>query len=477
VQRVRCTITMQTNDSVEEMKLPNDGVSEPAAGELSSGFHRFWKRLLSGRNELPPSPAWGQAQEPLLQRAHAFFHAKETNASQALAASKIEEIRRFDIAAMQTAVAICNCGTSGSLLLASYLDGHDDVIMLPGLLSTAIYLFFDHYRSLSLHDKLIAYPFVAIAGQDDHSKHFFQGEYRIAAADYHAAVNALFDVYGDRPPEFLESRRSFFLFLHIVYCVARGQRPTSPHPLIVYAQHGANAQLAKYLVADFPQARFVHTVRDPITNCSRLFEPYFISHGFLAPAHVISHLTSADMPHAKMESSTCAIRFEDLHLHLEETMGAVAAWLGLPYRSSLLESTFNSVPFVWKRGTTAWSGVRPQQAIRDSRNVSFTDRGLLFALLYEDFVAWNYPCPKVFKHASARILTCILVLLIPMKIEIITAGRVFKSLPSRGFRYTIGGLVRICLGRVAIMSLLVVELYRRVVFGKQVLELRTGERE
>jgi hypothetical protein len=459
-------------------KLPNAGVSEPIEGKLSNGFHRFWKRLSSGRNELPPLPAWGHAQEPLLQRARVFFRAEETNASQALAASKIEEIRRFDVAAMQTAVAICNCGTSGSVLLASYLDGHDDVIMLPGQLSTPIYLFFDHYRSLSLHDKLIAYPFVAI-DLDDHSKHFFQGEHRIAAADYHAAVNALFDVYGDRPPEFLESRRAFFLFLHIVYCVARGQRPTSPHPLIVYAQHGSNAQLARYLVADFPQARFIHTVRDPITNCGRLFEHYLISHGFLGPAHVISHLTYADMPHAKMESRTRAIRFEDLHLHLEETMGAVAAWLGLPYRSSLLESTFNGVQWVWRprTGTTTWSGARPAQAIRDSRNVSFTDRCLLFAVLYEDFVAWNYPCPRIFKHAFVRVLTSMVVLLIPMKIEIITVRTLLKSLPSRGFRYTIKGLVRICLGRLAIVSLLAVELYRRLAFGKQVLELRTGERE
>jgi hypothetical protein len=452
------------------VKLPNDGVSVPSAGELSGGFRRFWKRLSSGRNELPPSAAWGQAQEPLLQRARAFFRAEETNASQALAASKIEEIRRFDIAAMQTAVAICNCGTSGSLLLASYLDGHDDVIMLPGLLSTPIYLFFDHYRSLSLYDKLIAYPFEVI-DQRDHSEHFFQGEHRIAAADYHAAVNALFEVYGDRPREFLESRRTFFLFVHIAYCVARGQPSTSAHPLIVYAQHSSNAQLARYLVADFPQARFIHTVRDPITNCGRLFKHYLTSHGFLAPAHVISHLTSADMPHAKMESRTRAIRFEDLHVHLEETMGSVAAWLGLPYRSSLLESTFNGVPFVWKWGTTNRSGVQPQQAIRDFRNVSFTDRCLLFAVLYEDFVAWNYSCPQNFKHAFVRVLACMLVLPIPMKTEIIAARAALKSLRSSGFRYAIKGLLRVCLGRVAIMSLLAVELYRRLVYGKQVLEL------
>jgi hypothetical protein len=457
--------------TVAREELQRDGPSVPIAHELSSGFRKFWRRLSSRNAQSSVSPSWGQAQEPLLQRARAFFHAEETQDSQSLAASKIEDIRRFDVAAMQRAVAICNCGSSGSVLLASYLDGHDDVIMLPGHLGCAIYPFFDHYQSLSLRDKLMAYPFVSIdAG--DHSKHFFQGEHPIAAADYYAAINALFDVYGNQPLEFLESRRAFFQFLHIVYCVARGQRPASRQPLIVYAQHVTSTQLARCLVEDFPQARFIHTVRDPITNCGRLFGHFLISHGLMAAAYVISHLTFADMPHAGMESRTRAIRFEDLHLHLEETMGAVAAWLGLPYRSSLLESTFNGIPFVWKRGTTTWSGARPEQAIRDSRNISFTDRCLLFAVLYEDFLAWNYSCPRIFKHAVVRVLTCMLVLLVPMKIEIITARTVLKLLPSRGFRDTLEGLVRICVGRVAIMSLLSVELYRRLVFGKQVLELR-----
>ena len=454
--------------------MRKDSLSEPIVGELSSAFRKFRRQLSPGSNESSLSPRWGQAQEPLLQRARAFVRAQETKDSQSLAASKIEDIRHFDVAGMQRVVAICRWGSSGSLLLASNLDGHDDVIMLPGNLSGGIYPFFECYQSLSLRDKLMAYPFVSIDGYD-HGKLFFQHEHElgIPAGDYYAAVNALFEVYGHRPREFLESRRAFFQFLHIVYCVALGRRPTSPHPLIVYAQAMANDQLARYLVEDFPQARFIHTVRDPITNCGRLFEHDLQPHGFLAPVYVIARLSFWDKPHSRMESRTRAIRFEDLHLHLEETMGAVAAWLGLAYRSSLLESTFNGLPYVWKprTGKPGWSGARPEQAIRDSRNISFTDRCLLFAVLYEDFAAWNYPCPKIFKHALVRVLTCLLLVLVPMKIEFITARMVFKLLPSRNFRSVLKGFTQICMNRVAITSLLAVELYRRVTSGKQVLEL------
>jgi hypothetical protein len=437
--------------------------------DLSKDLYKLWKLLSSSS-----LPNWDSfpAQEAMLKDARALFRAEEAKDLQFLVASKIEDIQHFDVANMERAVAICMCGRSGSELLASYLDRHDDVIMLPNLQSQLIYQFFERHPSLSLHDKLITYPVVA---------DFFQGDFAIAAADYYSAVNALFEVYGNCSLEFLESRRTFFLFLHIVYCVALGRRPASPRPLIVYAQHLRHDQLARRFIEDFPQARFIHTVRDPITSCGRWFDFSKLFAGdansgsaLYAAERVIRQAINSDMPHRGMESRTRTIRFEDLHLQLEKTMRAVADWLGLPYRSSLLDSTFNGVPWVVKRGTISWSGPRPEQAIRDARNISFTDQGLLFAVFNEDFMAWNYPCPNIFKHALVRILTCLLVLLIPMKIEIIAARRLIKKLPPLrcgGIRYAINGLVRIVICRVAIMSLLAVDLCRRLAFGKKVLKL------
>jgi hypothetical protein len=346
--------------------------------------------------------------------------------------------------------------------------------MLPVGLSERIYPFFERYQSLSLQDKLIAYPvFMKNFDQD-----FFQGDFPIAAADYYAAVIALFDVYRNSSLKFLESRRAFFQFLHVVYCVALGHRPASPRPLIVYAQHDPDDELARRFVEDFPQARFIHTVRDPVTNCGRSFGAHWAGpyggYGLTAARYVIRILTERDIPHPGMESRTRAIRFEDLHLHLEKTMRAVADWLGLPYRSSLLDSTFNGVPWVYKRGTISWSGSRPEQARRDLKNISFADQGLLFAVFNEDFVAWDYSCPKIFKHTLVRFLTCTLVLLIPMKIEIIAGYRLVKVLPTlrwTDFPYAINAFARVVISRLAIMFLLAEELYRRLVFGKKVLEL------
>jgi hypothetical protein len=446
-----------------------DAVLIPKAG-LASDFQKFWQRLSPTTRESSSLPSFGTypAQESMMQRARDFFRAEDDKDTTSLVASKTEDIRRFDPAGVQRVVAICAYGRSGSVLLASYLDGHEDVVTLPHHLGQHMYPFFERYTSLCLRDKLLAYPFMSIDNFDG----FFEGETPVAAADYYAAVNALFEVCGNWPTEYLESRPAFVQLLHLVYSVAHGLRPKTPNPLIVYAQLMVDDPLAKRLVEDFPQARFIHTLRDPITNCGRFFTQTLKLRGIMAAGYVISHLTFADKPHAGMESRTMPVRFEDMHLHLEETMRAVADWLTIPYRSSLLDSTFNGVPLVAGQGAAKWSGARPEQAVRDSKNVSFTDRCVLYSVLNEDFVAWNYPCPKIFKYSLVRLLTCTLFLLIPMKIEIIAARTVAESFKSEGLRVAINRLSRICICRVAIMSVLAVELYRRLVFGKQVLAMR-----
>jgi hypothetical protein len=75
-----------------------------------------------------------------------------------LIASKIADLRHYDVLGIDRVVAICCWGRSGSYLLASLLDGHDDVIMLPTSVGQFIYRFWEKHRHFSLREKLLAYP-------------------------------------------------------------------------------------------------------------------------------------------------------------------------------------------------------------------------------------------------------------------------------------------------------------------------------
>jgi len=98
------------------------------------------------------------SQEEMLQHAYALARAEHAKNLGTLISSKIDDLRYYDALNMERAVAICAWGRSGSFLVASYLDGHDDVVLLPTLLGQPIYEFFARHQSLSLHDKLIVYP-------------------------------------------------------------------------------------------------------------------------------------------------------------------------------------------------------------------------------------------------------------------------------------------------------------------------------
>lgn len=415
------------------------------------------------------------SQEEVLQRAHALSGAEHAKDLRPLIAKKIEDLQYYDALNMDKALAVCIWGRSGSLLVASYLDGHDNVVLLPTTHSMLIYEFFDRYQRFSMHDKLIAYP-MYLTDHYPYSSDFFQGDFPIGAADYYAAVAAICEIYTNSPPQLLETRRAFFQLLHVAYNLALGRRPASPHPLMVYAQHWWDDALAGRFVEDFPQASFLHCVRDPITSFDRSFEHWVKELGIDACILTIDHLITADQPHRGMEPRTRAIRFEDLHSKTTETISGLINWLELPYHSALLKSTFNGKPWVVERAGITWSGPRPEQALRFSRNVAFTDRALLFALFYENFRAWNYSCPKLFKHPLVRGLTFMLLLPFPMKSEIVAACTAVKvdvlpSLKRGSFRVASACLFGMLRRRFWLMRRITKELCRRLKFGRVVLKV------
>jgi hypothetical protein len=442
--------------------------------------------------------------EEIMLRANALFRAEQSTDLESVIAEKIEGLRQYDVLTMDRIVAVLPWGRSGSLLLSSYLDGHEDVIMLPELCGWNLHHFFELYQSLPLRDKLLAYTVF-----EPGYTRFFDGDFAISPTQYYAAVQAILEVYRKWPPEFLESRRAFFLFVHIAYNLALGRRSASSHPLIVFAQHSWDNVLAQYLVEDFPQAKFVHTIRDPITLSGQILADRLLpserlwdskeirpvaKNPFLTVAtwcvaafpklvdllhrrrfQVLSPI-NGDRPQFGMESRTLAIRFEDLHCNTAETMRDLSDWLGLSYQATLTESTFNGIPYVVTRDGVAWSGRRPEKAHRNLRYISLKDRALLFALFYKNFVAWNYPYPKIFGNPIVRCLVFATLVLLPMKIEIMAAQTLFQSVILPSLRpgrvlIVIKSLIRIAFYRLALIVLFVLEFVGRCAGRKTLLHV------
>jgi Sulfotransferase family len=379
----------------------------------------------------------------VLQRAYRSY-SEASGAVQTLAAQKVELLRQYDVPGMNRAAAICYWGRSGTLLLASYLDNHPDIVMLPVLTSAPIYPFIEEYESLSIWEKLIAYP------EYSGLMRINEGEFAVtaapvAAAEYYAAVQALFALYGNEPAAWLNTRQRFFQFVHVAYAVGMGRQSDNPRPLMVYSQHYVNQDHAERFIEDFPNGQFIHTVRDPISGVDTWFDRQTqmelndrgrrsdLSSRFLDPAvATMSVLLTWDCAHHGMGTRSRAIRFEDMHLAPKATMDRLANWLGIPYHPCLIESTWNGTPYVVDIRGVRCCGATPANAMRRSKNLPLKDRLLVFALFHENFVTWNYPSPSAMRKRWIRLSTIALFWLLPMKMELSTAKLIMQgqALPS-----------------------------------------------
>jgi Sulfotransferase family len=426
------------------------------------------------------------------------------------AAQEMEELSRlYDFVAIDTVAAIAPWGRSGSILLASYFDGHDQVMALPALRSNSIYIFFAAHSTLSLHEKLLAYPSFEEA-HDPHSeaagcgRSLFDGPFAIDRRRYSIVAQAVSAVYDTLPLEFATSSKGFFIAVHVTFDRVLGRRPRSRTPLIVCALHEWDNPTATHLIEEFPNVLFLHAVRDPICSVDRLFDWFFDpdlltdrqptaveraerarrsgrSASVLAAWMALQHIVDADRPHRLSAGRTRVVRFEDLHHRTADTMRDLAGRLGIEFTPSLTESTFAGKPYVVDRGGKSWSGPRRERLRRGSPNLSPMDRALIYALFYENCLAWGYPCPRAFDYRLLRLAVMLLTVLRPTRMEVIVAKvawrrRVWPWLKRGHWRTPVDTLARIAFSRAAICHLALREIPRRLIRRTHPVEL-SGPKE
>jgi hypothetical protein len=375
-------------------------------------------------------------------------------------AGKLQLARGYDVPHMDRAVAILCWGRSGSLLLSSYLDGHDEMLVMPALTSGLVYTYFASYPGLSVWEKLIAYPTyfeLAFAGNFGEFNQFFGGRFPIEPAEYYAAVHALYQLYGRADPAWLERRRTFFQLLFVATGVATRRSARHPRPIMVHSQHWFSGEAATQMLEDFPSAWFIHTVRDPISSFDSWFDHQTVADRFVLANHqhrgayyamsaleTVRVLTMQDRAQPGAEMHSIALRFEDLHVAPENLMQRVAAFLGIPFKTSLLESTFNGIAWVNVTHGGTWTGANPANATRRSGNLGIRGRLLVSALLHENFRVWRYPAPPWLRHGAPRAIAFggiwLSLWVWPMRMERIGAAIVWRlqvipAIKARRFAY------------------------------------------
>jgi hypothetical protein len=107
-------------------------------------------------------------------------------------------------------------------------------------------------------------------------------------------------------------------------------------------------------------------------------------------------------------------------------MRRLASWLDIFFDATLLQSTWNSRPYVVEVRGVRICGSHPENARRRSKNLSTLDQLLVFALLRENFYQWRYPIPSKIRWPFTRFAVVLVCILIPLRMEMENARAAFR---------------------------------------------------
>ncbi len=356
-------------------------------------------------------------------------------------------------------VALTSGLGSGSKVYQAFLDGHPEILMIPGY--PLMYLY-PHWHQWVEEGKCGSWDAVIDALLYNHPSIL---DTRIMPG------SETLDQLGENQDEWLSidevqfrermlaavddkpiSSRNLVMGLHYAYAAARGEDIQAKRVLIYHIHHPVYVD--RYLTDDFPDAKLISMVRDPRANVERrvensVFKPDLTK---LRISDYIIHRKRAYRVIAReiwdgLDATTRiplerykVVRHEDLHLRLHEVMDATADFLDITRTPLLYDTTFGDK--VWR--TTYYDIdkkhlVNPQVVSTDwKQSLSFREWFVIEGLNCE-VVGKHYP--PLEKYRPGNVFTMVLLMLlvcIPSPREIREFLRLFTP---RVFREYMGAVV------------------------------------
>jgi hypothetical protein len=356
-------------------------------------------------------------------------------------------------------------GRSGSVFLQSLLDGHPEILTTPASLlmnfHTAWHRYDPGYRvPLAEGDWEQALRLLGTHICQYHAD-LFETRDNPGGYNLHRMGKERDQILRVDPALFLKAfltlgglilqhnglllnRKICFLLLHYAYEMAQG-RELRHKKIILYQLHTPDhvAQIDA-AVADFPHARCLGMVRDPVRA---LFSHLRMWVGIRqqgrhtppAPDYDFPELvTDGNYSHfyrqqlngwrtvlKKYQWPLYEIKLEDLHAHPERETRALADWLKIQWYPVLLESTFNGLLY-WgdDQAHQEQQGFSRQHPLANAWEqwISPWDQDVLYGLLEQDVRRWGYAKPGLLQR---RLLP--LMIFMPTRLEQMALQQAYRA--------------------------------------------------
>jgi choline kinase len=307
------------------------------------------------------------------------------------------QVRNYRV---DSAFAVQNWGRSGSTFVQSLFDDHPQVLSTPNFYSRRYYAAWASRIGRERDARKIeAFLTVFRAWWDTGRVDATAGLHRlgpdrreIAGVDRSTLEGYLRAAFADGRPI---TRRSLFEAGHLAYALARGQQLKPPGLQILFPIHGYPRGTACALLEDFPNARFLHTLREPVANVASSIQHHCVNNFDLENDPVkwaimwlfarrgagpgrpsTRFLDRPYLPYLLHADQVRGMRLEDLHRDGANLMASAANWLGLVDDERLGQSTWDGKRW-WNRpeiGRDSFLGAAP-----GGRNINHRLGGLDYA--------------------------------------------------------------------------------------------------
>lgn len=262
---------------------------------------------------------------------------------------------------IKNVVSIVTYGRAGSGLLSSLFDGHNSVLSFPDCYLKSFYKFWEKYKNQAQNKIIKKFIYYYSIYFDPSSKaNFLRLEHNGSlinkkllalgktngfmklGKNKNVAAKINKNVFLKNLNKILKhqncSRKNFLLAVHLAYTKIYNPDIKPPFTL-VYSLHSPDTNDLKLFKDDFPKAKFIQMIREPVSSFTSAVNSCIKSEYF--KKSVLNYYTKFFIKkYTPLSKKNFIIKLENLHSSPKKIMKKTCRYIGLKYSSSLIKSTF-----------------------------------------------------------------------------------------------------------------------------------------
>jgi hypothetical protein len=344
-------------------------------------------------------------------------------------------------------LCIQNYGTSGTLFTHSLLDGHPELLSMPGLYGPEpiiawVNIFGDSKFIKKDQLKKLIKSFLYFA------EHWFKIKENVhglntLGKNKNIKIKISKKFFLRRLNHYLKKkkivyRREFFILSFIIFNEFYN-RSSKNISYIVFPIHSASREIMNILIEDFKEIKVLHLIRNTTQNVGSLIKHYIFSdilknwlkcaifqicldRALTVSRSIFGRAVFGKKPYYAdgINFQSRAIRLEDIHLKFKKKINKLCFWLNIKRNNCLIKSTF--MGFVWSNrdGSVKISGFN-KKIISQTHNefLNNLDKLRINLLTLEEKRHFNYINKNQYKRGLLQILIMPIIIWLPFKSEVI----------------------------------------------------------